>query len=494
MLGVLTCLQDYLKIARFAKEIQAERVVCLTATATPQVARDVCRAFDIPESGLFRTSTYRPNLQLHAQSYQTKKESYPQLRTFLKKHPGPTIIYVTLQKQAEELADQLRKHNFKTEHFHAGMQASDKIRVQDAFMKSNSLIIVATIAFGMGIDKANIRSVIHYDIPRSLEGYSQEIGRAGRDGLESHCMLYLCAEDFHIRESFARGDLPSKPSVTGLLLQIFSLKPSPQSMIESAHYQQSRDFDIKTTTLSGIYAQLELRFGLLRATTPKYSKYSYKLKQSVDWDKSAAGTAIRNTARKAKTDYHLDIDVAEKSSSVPRSELVAKLNSWNDDKYIDLSTSNVINMYRILRKPWPPSSSEQKKIIDELYEDLERRESQALERMQEVTDVVTGESCFARSIAQHFGDTLPDDAQECNHCTWCIDGTRVQKQQPPQREWDSKSFAAILNAIPDRDDPRYLARVAFGISSPRVTQAKLARNPIFGSMEDHDFTVCQVAL
>jgi superfamily II DNA helicase RecQ len=112
---------DYLKVARFSREIHAERVICLTATATPAVAKDVCRAFDIPEAGLFRTSTYRPNLHLHAESYLTKRESLPKLQSFLKAHPGPAIIYVTLQKQAEHLAQQLRSLGFQaTKHFHAG--------------------------------------------------------------------------------------------------------------------------------------------------------------------------------------------------------------------------------------------------------------------------------------------------------------------------------------------------------------------------------------
>lgn len=162
---------DYLKVARFAKEIEAERVVCLTATATPTVAKDVCKAFDIPDTGLFKTPTYRPNLRLMARSFQTKKESYPELRSFLKRHLGPTIIYVTLQKHTEELAEQLGKHGFKARPFHAGMKPEEKTECQEVFMASTDLIVVATIAFGMGIDKANIRNVIHYDIPRSLEGY-----------------------------------------------------------------------------------------------------------------------------------------------------------------------------------------------------------------------------------------------------------------------------------------------------------------------------------
>ena len=136
---------DYLKVARFAKEIQAEKVVCLTATATSQVAKDVCRAFEIPEDGLFRTPSYRSNLRLLAQSYQTKKDSYPELRSFLKAHPGPTIVYVTLQKHAEDLAEQLRKYRFKARHFHAGMETQEKIECQDEFMKSNDLIIVVRI-------------------------------------------------------------------------------------------------------------------------------------------------------------------------------------------------------------------------------------------------------------------------------------------------------------------------------------------------------------
>jgi superfamily II DNA helicase RecQ len=126
-------------------------VVCLTATATPRVARDICKAFGIDlTGGLFRTSTYRPNLELLAESGKTKKELYPSLFKFLKNNKGATIVYVTLQKQTEELAAELRQEGFKASSFHAGMDTSTKSKLQDEFMKADDLVIVATIAFGMG--------------------------------------------------------------------------------------------------------------------------------------------------------------------------------------------------------------------------------------------------------------------------------------------------------------------------------------------------------
>ena len=212
------------------------------------MVKDVQKAFDIADECVFRTPTYRPNLRLLARSFNTKEESYPELLAFLKAHPGSSIIYITTQKQAEELGARLRKSAINARHFHAGMEVAEKISCQNQFMASDTLVIVATIAFGMGIDKANIRNVVHYDVPRSLEGYSQEIGRAGRDGKQSHCVLYLCAEDLHIREAFARGDLPSKSSVSALLREVFATKPIATKngfAIESNQAQQTKRFDIR---------------------------------------------------------------------------------------------------------------------------------------------------------------------------------------------------------------------------------------------------------
>nr|POE63033.1 atp-dependent dna helicase recq [Quercus suber] len=478
---------DYLKVARFAQEIRAERVVCLTATATSAVTSDICKAFNIPDEGIFRTTTYRPNLKLLAQSNTTKAQAYQHLCRFLKAQPGSTIVYVTLQKQTVDLAQKLSREGFSTRSFHAGMKSREKSDCQDAFMASDKLIIVATIAFGMGIDKANIRNVIHYDLPRSLEGYSQEIGRAGRDGLLSHCVLYLCSEDLLLRESFVRGDLPSKEAVSKLLREVFD-SPLINGMIETNIFQQSKQYDIRPTVLGNIYAQLELRFELLRATTPKYTSYTFKHIQPSDYDKSPAAEAIRKHSKKASVWTTLDMDAALKAGTVSRAEVVAKLNHWNDSGYIELKAAGVVNIYRVL-KPSPATAHEQQAIIDLLYKELEARELQDLDRMNQVTRLVTGSRCLARCLAEHFGDSLPDEAKECGQCTWCETHLVVSSVTPAQAIWDPQAFSAIVEAVPDRDDPRYLARVAFGISSPRITSNKLNMHRVFGSMGHHDFEV-----
>ncbi|TGO15095.1 hypothetical protein BTUL_0044g00340 [Botrytis tulipae] len=487
---------DYLKIARFADEIKAERVICLTATATPRVAQDICDAFKIKDSGLFRTSTYRPNLHLLAESGDRKVTMLPKLKDFLRKHKGSTIIYVTLQKQTENLANILVEAGFKAKAFHAGMTTEAKTKLQDDFMRSNDMIMVATIAFGMGIDKGSIRNVIHFSVPQSLESYSQEIGRSGRDGKVSNCFFFVCGEDLHFRELFARGDLPSLMSIRGLLNDIFdsTAKKLPiGGEIHSSHYNQTKEFDIRPTVLGGIYAQLELGHCLIRATTPLYQKYSYVANDrmyhsKIKADRSPAAAAIAACGEKKAKFHHIDVDAAACRYNLGRNEVIGKLNEWNAEGVLELKASQVLNVYKVT-KPLPKTAKEIETIAKTIYSSMEMREKQALERSEKILQLITGKACFSKKLAQHFGDELPDGKEECGHCQWCFTHKPVEIQLPPPVPFNTMAFNNVLNMIEERDDPRFLARVAFGISTPRVTAMKLGKSPIFGSMDDHEFSV-----
>ncbi|KAF2835092.1 P-loop containing nucleoside triphosphate hydrolase protein [Patellaria atrata CBS 101060] len=447
----------------------------------------------VDEGGLFRTTIYRPNLRLVAESTQNKQAKYEKIFAFLRRDPDATIIYVTLQEQAESLAGDLVQNGFKAEPFHTGLQTNIKTQLQEEFMRRDDLVVVATIAFGMSIDKADIRNIVHLDLPYSLEGYSQEIGRTGRDGKLSQCLFYLYQEDFYIKENFARGDLPSRTSVYNILSSIFSSQNINRKVgetIDFSHYQQSQELDIRPNTLSILNTQLELHCGLIRATTATFSSYSY-IKKPAYYDfsrseNSAAMGAI-NTYSVAKIKWcHIDVEHTARLRGIPRADIVRKLQDLNDRDAIELKTSGVINIYRILQE-LPKNSNQFNTITNDLYAQIQEREQRDLARVQQVVDLITGQECYSRPLAKHFGDDLPNGNTNCGHCTWCETHKRVVIYKTPVLPVNSHPVKVLLKSVQAREDSQFLARIAFGITSPRWTNMRLKDKSAFASMDGCDF-------
>ncbi|KAK7421710.1 hypothetical protein QQZ08_009798 [Neonectria magnoliae] len=373
------------------------------------------------------------------------------------------------------------------------MKVEEKQQIQDDFMASRIRTVVATIAFGMGIDKSDIRNIIHWDLPNTVEEYSQQVGRAGRDGKKSQCMLYLCANDFYIKESFARGDLPSRQSLRDLLKHIFSdevVQLSPGDTFKTSHYAQASEFDMRQNTLGTIYAALELRFNLIRAITPEYSSYKFEATSTyfarLKPSNAPEAKAILKHAKKAVKYYAIDLSSVSQTTGLRRIDLVQLLQQLNDTGAIRLTVGGVEQKYKVLAK-LPQTNAEIESLTDKLLTDLEKREIQALDRVQQVVGFITGSKCFARAIAEHFGMDLPDNKNQCGHCTFCLTGNPVQLPPSSHKALDKSGIQRVLDATDVRDDPRFLARVAFGIKSPRVGKLKLDKNKVFMSMADQDF-------
>ncbi|OYV06998.1 MAG: RecQ family ATP-dependent DNA helicase, partial [Verrucomicrobiales bacterium VVV1] len=207
---------DYLKLATICRRLKVPRVLSLTATATPKVARDIRKAFRIAVADHVQLSFHRPNLDLRVTPCKIEERKALLLEKLLAVD-GPAVVYVTRQETAEEVSTFLAKSGLSSRAYHAGLPAEFRADAQSSFMAGTTRIIVATIAFGMGIDKADIRAVFHYNLPKSLENHTQEIGRAGRDGQPAICEMLACGDDLIVLENFIYSDTPT-PRALGTLI------------------------------------------------------------------------------------------------------------------------------------------------------------------------------------------------------------------------------------------------------------------------------------
>ncbi len=411
---------DYLKLARFAQQFKAERVLALTATAPPPVLKDICRGFEIDRGCAVTTGFYRPNLTMlltRMNGHQRDAELEARLR---KRPPGPTIVYVTLQRTAEHVAERLRAAGFDAHHYHAGMERDERTAVQDRFMAGDRAIVVATIAFGMGIDKANIRYVYHYNLPKSLENYAQEVGRAGRDGEPSTCEVFVCGDDLEVLENFITADTPSREAVESIVADIFD----HGEQLELGVHELAKRFGTRPLVVRTLLTYLEL-LGYLEGGTPVYTEYRFKPHQTgqrilarFEGERRAFLAGVFRLAKRGKTWLTIDVAEVARRLETPRSRVVRALDWLAEQRMIELRAGNVRYQYRRLKRP-----EDRGALAGKLDERMRRREDNEMKRLHQMYGLAAHRGCQVAAVCEHFGQTLDGP---CGHCSWCL----RQQSQP----------------------------------------------------------------
>lgn len=475
---------DYLKIARLSRQLRVERVLGLTATATPGVAADICREFGIDQDAFIHTGFYRPNLELRVTACSEGERPRLLLDRLRSRQRGPTIVYVTLQRTAETVAAALADAGFPARAYHAGLLNEERDAVQDRFMASADAVVVATIAFGMGIDKANIRYVYHYNLPKSLENYSQEIGRAGRDGASAVCEVLACGVDVVVLENFTYGDTPDAEAIGSLVDQVLTYEDE----FDVSTYELSRTHDMRPLVVTTLFAYLELA-DVIAATAPFYTEYQYRpLKPTEEIMARFTGERAEFLRRlfaeatRAKIWFNLDLLRVIERLGTTRDRVVKALSYLEEQGDLILKVAGVRQGYRIKDRPADATA-----LKRALVGRFEAREGNDIRRVEQVVALMEEPGCIVRRLLAHFGE---ESGRDCGHCSVCLgDPPRpVSGGMPPTPIIDVAAVRALR-----RDHPRALgtsrqvARFLCGLTSPLLTTSKLSKHSLFGTLAEVRF-------
>ena len=480
---------DYSRLGRFRERLGNPQTIALTATATPHVRADVIEQLQLREPRVFVTGFARPNLRFEVQDPGNAAEKEQLLVDIFRETPGAGIVYASTRRRCEEVRELLESELQRPVGlYHAGLLSEDRRQVQEAFMRGEYEIIVATNAFGMGIDKANLRLVVHFNMPGSLEAYYQEAGRAGRDGLPARCVLLFSAGDRYIQEFFIENAYPSPDVVEQVYEHLCSYEEDPIE-ITLEQIKEKLKLSIGATGVGACERLLE-KCGAIERLESQHNMASVKL----------------------DSDLPTLIDMLPRDAHVQRRVLRAVESLVGDRRYewvyfMPQQLAHITEIERtalhralreLLRLPGfdfvPPFRGRAIHVLrracpfDELgidFEELQRRKAAELERLDRVIHYARTSRCRQMEILDYFGDQRRAPCGCCDNC---------RPDGPPlvaaSAETDDSVHEAIRMALSGvarargRIGKTLLAKMLCGSRSTQVSRLGLDQLSTFGLLSD----------
>ncbi|KLV04046.1 ATP-dependent DNA helicase RecQ [Photobacterium aquae] len=477
---------DYLKLPQYKQLLNIPQVLLLTATATPAVIADMGTKFALPEENIVVTGFYRPNLNLEVRPQPDKDRQQALLDTLNQSANSPTIIYVTLQQSAEQLAAWLTNQGYPALAYHAGMDNELRTRIQHDFMTGQQHCIVATIAFGMGIDKSDIRRVIHFDLPKSIENYSQEIGRAGRDGHASDCIFLAGKSGVTVLENFVYGDTPDLEAITAVLQQIQANSPQWEVILNKL----SKESNIRMLPLKTLLVYLEIA-GIIEPMYSYFADYRFKLLADENYitnqfqgERQAFVQNIFACSAKARTWHTVDFDALWHTCRAERKRVVAAIDYFSEKGWISLESKQMTDVFRVKQSHF--DLQERASYIHALFTNKEQSE---IERLGNMLQFFESQTCLSNRLAQYFAD---DKAPvQCGHCSVCQGQPATLPELPIPVEVSDNMLKAwcdpFIAANQVTPSTKAITRFLCGMAMPIHVQIKARQMSGFGQMEHIPF-------
>jgi len=485
---------DYARLGTFRRMLGGPPTIALTATATDDVRRDIIEQLKLDEPKTFVRGFARDNLFYRVQVTHGERDKTERLIEFLQRTPGSGIVYASTRKRTEEVAEAIRSRlRRKVVAYHAGLLPEDRKRAQEAFMLGEVEIITATNAFGMGIDKGDVRFVVHFNLPGTLEGYYQEAGRAGRDGLPSECLMLYNASDRYIQEWFIESAYPGRESVELVHEYLASLDVDPieltqmeikerlalpigndgvgtcEQLLESAGVLERLISADNRATVT-IDSQLPTLVDLL----PKRAKVRRAVLRAIE---QIVGSRRGEPVSFQSTHLHRLADMEPASVAAALREL-SELDVFD---YVPPFRGRAI---RMLDRDTPFEQ------LDIDFETMEARKAAEYDKLNQVIQFALSRQCRQQEILHYFGEK---DGRACGHCDNCDRsglnaGGEGDAGESELNEQAVKALRIVLSGVARagqriRCGKNLIAQMLCGSKAARVTKLHLDQLSTFGLLE-----------